>query len=163
MEKNMDNLSFLLPTPKNVVRGDGYVAADGFVVNGSAYDDCVYKSAVERLENAVLFLDDNSKKLPVTLSIANVCGSKADSYVLDVNSESAAITANDMGGLYYGAITLTKLFDGKRIPLCHIEDWPDFAYRAQMIDVARLYYPLDELKKLVDVLERCKMNVLVCI
>lgn len=158
----MDTLSSLLPTPQKVVCGDGYVAVDGFKVNAGVYDDCVYKSAVERLEKAASFLDNESKKYPVTLAIANVCNSKADSYVLDVTQNGATIVANDMGGLYYGAITLTKLFDGKQITLCHIEDWPDFTDRGLLLEnrYGSDFMTMDDYRRAIDYLSEMKYNQL---
>ena len=90
-------------------------------------------------------------------------GIHAEGYRLTVKEGKALIEASDAQGLRYGRITLEKFKENAgsdNLPNMVVEDWPDFAYRAQMIDVARLYYPLDELKRLVDVLERCKMNTL---
>ena len=90
-------------------------------------------------------------------------GIRPEGYRLTIGGGKALIEASDPQGLRYGRITLEKFMEnagGDILPDMKVEDWPDFAYRAQMIDVARLYYPLDELKRLVDVLERCKMNTL---
>lgn len=41
-----------------------------------------------------------------------------------------------------------------------VEDYPDLLYRGQMIDIARNFTTVDNLKKLVDVFASYKMNVL---
>lgn len=41
-----------------------------------------------------------------------------------------------------------------------IQDYPDLVYRGQMIDIARNYTTVDNLKKLIDVLSSYKLNVL---
>lgn len=90
-------------------------------------------------------------------------GIRPEGYRLTIKDGKTLIEASDAQGLRYGRITLEKFMENAgsdMLPDMVVEDWPDFAYRAQMIDVSRLYYPLEELKKLVDVLERCKINTL---
>ena len=105
---------------------------------------------------------DGSSKI-VTVEESLVQGIRPEGYRLIVAGDKALIEASDSQGLRYGRITLEKFLENAgtdTLPNMVVEDWPDFAYRAQMIDVSRLYYPLDELKKLVDVLERSKINTL---
>jgi len=92
-----------------------------------------------------------------------VKGMRPEGYRLTVGNGKALIEASDAQGFRYGRITLEKFIENAGSDTLQnmvVEDWPDFGYRAQMIDVARLFYPLDELKKLVTVMERSKMNVL---
>lgn len=44
------------------------------------------------------------------------------------------------------------------LPEGMIEDWPDFGYRGMMIDVARNFQTLDQMKKFVDVMADYRMN-----
>ena len=91
-------------------------------------------------------------------------GLRPEGYRLTIGSGKALIEASDARGLRYGRITLEKFFENAgsdMLPDMVVEDWPDLECRAQMIDVARLFYPVDDLKKIVDVLERCKMNTLI--
>ena len=90
-------------------------------------------------------------------------GFRPEGYKITIGGGKALIEASDERGLRYGRMTLGKFKENAGsdiLPDMVVEDWPDFAYRAQMIDVARLYYPLDELKSFVDVLARCKVNTL---
>lgn len=41
-----------------------------------------------------------------------------------------------------------------------IQDYPDLLYRGQMLDIARNYTTVDNLKKLIDMLSSYKLNVL---
>ena len=90
-------------------------------------------------------------------------GIRPEGYRLTIADGKALIEASDPQGLRYGRITLEKFMEnagGDILPDMTVEDWPDFAYRAQMIDVARLFFPIDDLRRLVDVLERSKINTL---
>ena len=92
-----------------------------------------------------------------------VDGIRPEGYRLTVGNGKALVEASDAQGLRYGRITLEKFMENAGsdiLPDMVVEDWPDLACRALMIDVSRIYYPVEELKKLVDVLERCKMNTL---
>ena len=91
-------------------------------------------------------------------------GIRPEGYRLTIGSGKALIEASDAKGLRYGHVTLDKFKENAGSDTLQdmvVEDWPDLGYRAQMMDVARLFIPLDELKSLVDLLERSKMNVLV--
>lgn len=46
------------------------------------------------------------------------------------------------------------------LPLCKIVDEPDFAYRGFMIDIARNFYGVDEIKNLIDLLALYKINTI---
>ena len=85
-------------------------------------------------------------------------------YRLDISSGKAVISASDSAGLRYGRVTLDLFRENAAGAPLHdmtVEDWPDFAYRGQMLDAARLFFPIGELEKMVLALERSKMNVLV--
>ena len=98
------------------------------------------------------------------LECSIVPGIRPQGYRIDIAAGKAVISASDSAGLRYGKVTLDLFKENAAGSPLHdmtVEDWPDFAYRGQMIDVARLFFPVSELEKLVLALERAKMNVLV--
>lgn len=82
-----------------------------------------------------------------------------EAYSLDVTTERAELRAGTDRGLFYGLQTLRQLTtpDG-RIPAVRIEDAPRFRHRGRHLDVARHFFPLDFIKKYVDVMSRFKLN-----
>jgi N-acetyl-beta-hexosaminidase len=46
------------------------------------------------------------------------------------------------------------------IPAVEIEDAPRFRYRGMLLDVARWFYPLEFIEKLIDLLALYKLNTL---
>lgn len=46
------------------------------------------------------------------------------------------------------------------LPLCKVVDEPDFAYRGFMVDIARNFYGVDEIKNLIDLLALYKINTI---
>ncbi|HEY7482463.1 MAG TPA: family 20 glycosylhydrolase [Gemmatimonadales bacterium] len=66
-------------------------------------------------------------------------------------------------GLFYGMQTLTQLLaPGTRPPLAleavEITDAPRFGYRGLLLDVARHFYPVEFVKKLLDLMAQYKLN-----
>ena len=86
-----------------------------------------------------------------------------EAYRLQVTPQGVTITACNQRGWYYGRQTLTQMIaqsaDGK-LACVTIDDAPRFGYRGFMLDVVRTYVPLDEIKKMVDVMAQLKLNTL---
>jgi hexosaminidase len=83
--------------------------------------------------------------------------------VLDVTPTHARVAASDERGLFYGAVTLWQLLSSAqgqavRVPALHIEDAPRFGWRGLMLDSARHFQSVDEIKQLLDAMARHKLN-----
>ncbi|HQN00860.1 MAG TPA: glycoside hydrolase family 20 zincin-like fold domain-containing protein [Candidatus Hydrogenedentes bacterium] len=86
-------------------------------------------------------------------------------YILSITPERILITARDLQGIFYAEQTLNQLkrqFAGTgKLPVVHIEDWPDFPNRGVMLDVARDKVPtMETLYLLVDMFASLKFNQL---
>ncbi|MGH8084838.1 MAG: beta-N-acetylhexosaminidase [Lysobacter sp.] len=88
-----------------------------------------------------------------------------EAYSLDVSPRRIVVSAGDERGLFYGAVTLWQLAtsdvdDGlpARIPALHIDDTPRFGWRGLMLDSARHFQSVDEIKQLLDAMARHKLN-----
>lgn len=82
-------------------------------------------------------------------------------YEMEVTDSCIVITGVSDIAVLNGAKTLiAALSHTKRntLPLCRVVDEPDFAYRGFMADVARNFYGIEEMKKLIDVLSLYKIN-----
>jgi hexosaminidase len=87
-----------------------------------------------------------------------------ESYVLDVSSAGAKLTAPNPLGVLHGLQTFLQLVevtpDGYAVPAIHIEDSPRFPWRGLSIDVSRHFISMEVLKRNVDAMAVVKMNVL---
>jgi hexosaminidase len=87
-----------------------------------------------------------------------------ESYVLDVNSAGARLTAPNPLGVMHGLETFLQLVevspDSYIAPAIRIEDTPRFPWRGLSIDVSRHFISVPVLKRNVDALAAVKMNVL---
>ena len=81
-----------------------------------------------------------------------------EAYVLDVTPERAELRARTDRGLYYGRQTLRLLSASGRVPCVRIEDAPRFRYRGLHLDVGRHFFPVEFIKKYIDVMSVFKLN-----
>jgi hexosaminidase len=95
-------------------------------------------------------------------------GSDPEGYKLEVGPNSVTISASAGAGLFYGLQTLRQLIgppsgtnagtSGWSIPAVHVEDRPRFVYRGMHLDVGRHFFPVEFVKKYIDLLAMYKMN-----
>ncbi len=100
-------------------------------------------------------------------SLANL---GAEGYRLDVTPRKITLAAAQPAGLFYGVQTLRQLLSPAifreaavagaewMIPCVQIEDYPRFAWRGMMLDVARHFMPKEFIKKFIDLLSLHKLN-----
>ena len=83
-------------------------------------------------------------------------------YELHIAGQQIRINAATPHGVFNGTQTLLGLLKGQEslLRLEAMSIHPDLVYRGQMIDIARSYTTVDNLKKLIDVLSSYKLNVL---
>lgn len=94
-----------------------------------------------------------------------------EGYELNITNEMIKLTANKPAGLFHGIQTIRQLLPARvestssergpwKIATGTIRDYPVYAYRGAMLDVARHFFEVDEVKKYIDQLAYYKMNVL---
>src|SRR5439155_622404 len=78
-----------------------------------------------------------------------------------VTSGGVKLTARTPAGLFYGAQTLRQLLplSGlRRLPAVTIRDYPRFSWRGAMLDVARHFRPVRDVKRFIDLMALYKLN-----
>ena len=86
-----------------------------------------------------------------------------ESYLLQRDAAGVVVRAMGEAGLFYGATTLAQLATGGSegaVPAVLIEDGPRFAWRGFMLDSARHFQSLDEIKQVIDAMAAHKLNTL---
>ncbi|HEV8695743.1 MAG TPA: family 20 glycosylhydrolase [Lysobacter sp.] len=166
----------VIPLPARVDAGKGrfvFGANTHIVVSGGAEAERIARDLTARIERSRGFAPRvdtaaNSKsRRAVALTLdANAPLPGDEAYTLDVTPKGTKITARTPAGLFYGAVTLWQLAtaDGEHgattIAAQHIEDAPRFAWRGLMLDVARHFRSVDEVKALIDQMALHKLNTL---
>jgi hexosaminidase len=84
-----------------------------------------------------------------------------ESYALEVTAERVTLTAPDAAGLFRGRQTLEQLREpGGAISPVRIEDAPRYRHRGVMLDVARHFFGVADVKRFIDLAAMYKLNVL---
>jgi hexosaminidase len=89
--------------------------------------------------------------------------SKENTYELRMDKKTA-ISASSYAGIVYATRSLLQLFSQekykKNFPCGYVEDYPSYEKRMLMIDVARKFFTVDELKDFIRAMAWVKMNEL---
>jgi hexosaminidase len=115
--------------------------------------------------------DGQSAGHDVRLEVGGSRGLGAEGYRLNVAADEVVLTGRTAAGLFHAVQTLRQLLpprveastvqDGPwTISGVHITDQPRFAWRGAMLDVARHFFSLGEVKRYIDLLAMYKVNVL---
>lgn len=89
-----------------------------------------------------------------------------ESYRLEVTGDAVTITALSGAGLLHGAFTLQQCAEPAAEPGTWlvapqlVVDRPRFAWRGLCLDVARHYFGVDDVRRVIDVMASVKLNVL---
>ena len=95
-----------------------------------------------------------------------------EGYNLAINQHQLILRAKSGAGLERGMQTIFQLLPESLlenqvspltaigVPGCDIEDYPEFAYRGAMLDVARHFFSVDDVKRYIDLIASYKMNTL---
>src|SRR5271154_610374 len=168
----------LTPMPATVTVGAGrLMVPQTFSVAIAGYSDPKLERAAQRFlrdlgRETGYFLNDRLADAGhATLVIHADHGSEPvqdlgedESYILDVSSAGAKLTAPNPIGVMRGLQTFLQLVevtpDGCAAPAVHIEDSPRFPWRGLSIDVSRHFITIATLKRNVDAMAAVKMNVL---
>jgi len=166
----------LMPVPSSVQQGTGSLPIDSrFSVTLLGYTEGRLERAVERFRGQL----SRQTAIPwaakpsvsgATLIIQTVHASRAvqevgedESYVLEVTSTGARLTAPTPLGAMHGLQTFLQLVsvspEGFAAPAVTIHDSPRFPWRGLMIDSARHFMPMAVIQRNLDGLEAVKMNV----
>ena len=164
----------LIPIPNSLsARGSSFIIKDKTKIN--------YDKSNRDLELIALNLIDTWKSVTLNeLSIDNgrsavlieIDESKIidkEEYILDIDEKLIKITGSTPEGVFRGIKTLEQIIrlqsfqmsDNKLvIPTGIISDKPKFEYRGTMLDVARHFFSIEDVKKHIDLLSLYKFNYL---
>ena len=88
------------------------------------------------------------------------CGLPEEGYTLEVTPRRIKAVASTEAGLFYARQTLSQLEADGSFPCVRIEDYPRFRWRGFMVDAARHFMSVGEIKKHIDILSQYNINVM---
>jgi len=156
----------VIPQPYYVQESCGYfdvVNKNNILYNGNKQEVCnIIDRFVEqlRLDYKLILSTDKHKKANIVLQ--DMSSLSEEEYELEVTTNSVLVKAAKPAGFFYALRTINQLLladdNHARIPCLVIKDKPRFSYRGFMIDAARHYFPLEDVKKIIDIASGYKLN-----
>jgi len=164
----------LIPLPQEVTNGSGtfqLTAESGIQLVGTSEKlTLIGESLANSLRPATGF------EVPISKDsgdiVLELTGSDAsEGYELVVSDQEVRIKASGEAGLFYGIQTLIQLFPAEiahqtvqdvdwLLPQGKVADTPEFAYRGSMLDVARHFISVEDVKFYIDQMASMKFNYL---
>lgn len=168
----------IIPQPVSIVENDGF-----FELNKKT--KIVYPE-MAMVQDVVVYLTDYIKtSAGYELTYGGAEGDKNqiifklvgdenmgdEGYELEINKRRVLITAGTSKGLFYGVQSLLQLLPPQIysqqkvenvkwvIPCCIIKDEPRFSWRGMHLDVSRHFFPVEFVKKYIDLIAMHKMNI----
>lgn len=138
------------------------VYADRLAQHLRAIYDLPIMTNSESDSNLVVRFVTPDGKTAVDLEPAQLEGQEYD---ITIDVSEITITSSGVGGWHYGITALKNLVKTVNsgtwsMSLGTVSDAPDLAWRGLSMDIARSFFPMDELKRLIDVLATYRYNVL---
>lgn len=148
--------SSLVPIPADVrvTEGEHFDLREPFALEGD--------SAASVLFTALLAAHGTPRSDATrTITFRQTDGGAPESYRLRADASAILVEGTDAAGLQHGVHTLAQLIttDGT-IPAVEIADAPRFAHRGLMLDVARHFFPVEVIERLIDRAAALKLNAL---
>lgn len=165
----------ILPTPVKIAYGKGEVML------GSNSEITLNHDSLKSLEEylrSYLYTDPMiaifaPKGLSgISLMLDEKMALAREGYRLTVSESGVEIRGKDYGGVFNGIQTLLqmlplevyrkgyKAYNINKLPFVTIEDYPHYSYRGFMLDVARTFVPVEDVKKVIDRMAYHKLNKL---
>lgn len=173
----------VIPEPVNVEKGDGHftitpgtsISVDEnnpeLVRLGEELAEMINSATWYNLKVSASSSTGNSIELTIDEETSSYENEEAYSLISD--ESGVTIRAPSAAGIYYGIQTLRQLLPAEiehtdptlvpqnvewSVPAVEIDDYPRFSYRGMHLDVARHFFPVEFVKKYIDLLAMYKMN-----
>ncbi len=155
----------LIPRPASIVpdQGEFILSKSTLIQTDSSNDDV--KSLVNYLGTKLQITgqdsNQNANKIMLTLDDYGNLGDEG--YKLLITANEIRLCANHPAGLFYAIQTLLQMILPAHsgtisLPAVSIEDTPRFVWRGAMLDVARHFFGVEDVKRYIDLIAHYKMN-----
>ena len=161
-----DSVVSIIPQPLSVMKGEGC-----FTINEGT--SLVFDKKLDKAVSYLLdYLPMQIQRGKKTNSIRLILDKKMakEEYSLKVHSKGIEIRGGEYAGVFNGIQSLLQLLPSEvytkngnlpiEVPLVEIKDAPQYSYRGLLLDVARTFQPVDEVKRVIDYMAYCKLNKL---
>lgn len=158
----------ILPYPQKSENINGSFCIDG---NAKIFCKSEFQQQAERFADLVygscgFFLQFTDVIEDAQIIFARDENLPQEGYVIMINQGVATVTGSTSRGIFYAVESLRQIFNldetQRQIVCndCYVEDRPQFAYRALMLDIARHFFGPSVIKQIIELMSQVKLNVL---
>jgi len=173
MHNPQDCFACLIPKPTSFFQSPGAFTISSGTIILSQKDNQEVKSIADLLAaylqevggDKPLVSDDNADQGTgnIELTLNGDPGLGEEGYDLSITTDSIVLRAGCPAGLFYGIQTLRQLLPAHpsaavSLPAVSIRDIPRFEWRGAMLDVARHFFGVQDVKRYIDLISHYKMN-----
>ncbi|MBN1387020.1 MAG: beta-N-acetylhexosaminidase [Bacteroidales bacterium] len=166
-----------IPQPASVTAtGDAYTVSSSTVVYYRAGTEGLQQTAAYLAEHlgeisGLAIITESAEKEPSRGIYLEISGDDPglgnEGYELNIDKKLVTIKSASAAGCFYGCQTLLQTLPVKAagdellaVATGTVRDFPEYAYRGAMLDVARHFFSVEDVKRMIDFLAAYKMNVL---
>lgn len=157
-------LDSLIPAPQSMKPQAGYFNLDTAIT---------FQAHSSYAQSALVWLADELSQItqhPIKKSTqGNVCfvttqSLPQDAYKLEIQPNQILLEASSSSGFMYAAVSLLQLIsiqidhDSQQLACVLIQDKPRFDHRGMMLDCARHFHSVEQIKRLINQLAKYKFN-----
>ncbi len=166
-----DALSALIPMPKQVEIRENEKPFDlkkRINIEHNIHDGNFLVQELKRIvkeQTGIEITEQKSKNVIRIIENKNITNSEA--YNIDINSKEIRIEASSKAGIFYALQTIEQILLGDtrntmsgKIASLRIHDEPRYKFRAVMLDPARHFLPIEDIKLFIDRITKYKYNKL---
>ena len=154
-----------LPASYQADGGKDFVLKDSARVGGN--DEAARRAAAQFIAllrqngGPTLAVAEDAGKAQIRFRLDPSATNTLEGYALKVSNTGIEVSAGDDRGLFYGAVTAAQLLTDQtpgHVAAATINDAPRFVWRGLMLDSARHFQSMEEIKKLLDAMAQHKLN-----
>ncbi|AMJ56253.1 MULTISPECIES: family 20 glycosylhydrolase [Stenotrophomonas] len=159
----------IIPRPVSVQPGNGrfvvdastrVIAADGAGDVAAQFTQLLARTTPLQLKTT----SSGNAKGAIQFRLGKPTGEATpESYSLRINGDGVLVEAADARGLFYGAMSLWQLLaaapaNSITLPAMQVDDAPRFSWRGFMLDSARHFQSIEDIKLILDAMATHKLN-----
>lgn len=165
--------SSVIPIPVSITSAEGgfTLKSDSKISyeSGLQNEAQALKHRLKSLTGLEVNIEEGASENVIQLAVDTNATANEEGYSIQIEKGKVKITGNTEAGVFWGIQTFCQLVpvpsgntSGPNpqfvISAGKIEDYPEYAYRGMMLDVARHFFSVNEVKHLIDLISTYKIN-----
>jgi hexosaminidase len=161
--KGYHNMFNLIPKPASILLNQGeFILSKSTVIEAESSNEEI-QSLANGLAAHLQITGSPPNENKIRLALEDSGNLGEEGYELNISTDEIQLCANQPAGLFYAIQTLLQMIpaahsNAVRLPAVSIRDIPRFVWRGAMLDVARHFFSVEDVKRYIDLIAHYKLN-----